>query len=89
MKRINAFIKDNRALVVVEATILFPVIFMVFFAMMLLSMYLPQRTILQEAAQYAVSMLVPERSDTAYSFDDSKMEIPKNWDFQMQRQRKN
>ncbi len=48
----------------VEATILFPIIFMIFTGLMLLAMYLPTRALLQRATQYAATALATERSDT-------------------------
>ena len=83
LKKIKKFLKNDNALAVVEAAILFPVMFMIFFALVMLSMYLPQRAILQEAAQYAVTMLAPERSDAAYRFDDKNIKIREPWDFKM------
>lgn len=47
-----------------EATILFPIIIMVFAGLVLLSMYLPTRAVLQEATQYAATAIATERSDT-------------------------
>lgn len=48
----------------VEATILFPIIFMVFAGLMLMAMYLPTRALLQRATQYTATALATERSDT-------------------------
>lgn len=56
--------KDERGDAVVEATILFPVIMMIFAGLMLLAMYLPTRALLQQATQYAATALATERSDT-------------------------
>ena len=83
MKKIKHFIKDSSGDAVVEATILFPIMIMIFAAIVLLAMYLPQRAILQEAAQYAATMLAPEHSDVAYQFDDDNMKIREPWDFNM------
>ena len=71
MKKIREFWHDTRAdSLVVEATILFPIIIMIFAALVLLSMYLPQRAKLQEAAQVAAVTIATERSDTWVAFDD-------------------
>ena len=48
----------------VEATILFPIIFMIFAGLMLMAVYLPTRALLQRATQYAATALATERSDT-------------------------
>ena len=60
----QTFWKDTRGYAVVEATILFPIIFMVFAGLMLLSMYLPTRALMQRATQYTATALATERSDT-------------------------
>ena len=60
----RTFWKDTRGDAVVEATILFPIIFMIFTGLMLLAMYLPTRALLQRATQYAATALATERSDT-------------------------
>ena len=61
--------RDTNGYVVVEAAILFPVIIMIFAALVLLSMYLPQRAVLQEAAQAAAVAIATERGDTWIAFD--------------------
>ena len=55
---------DERGDAVVEATILFPIIVMIFAGLVLLSMYLPTRAALQQATQYAATAIATERSDT-------------------------
>jgi Flp pilus assembly protein TadG len=70
IKAIRRFLRDTRGdSVVVEATILFPIIIMIFAALVMLAMYLPQRVILQEAAQVAAVTIANERSDTWIAFD--------------------
>ncbi len=54
--------KDERGDAVVEATILFPIIMMIFAGLMLLAMYLPTRALLQRATQYTATALATERS---------------------------
>jgi hypothetical protein len=44
---------------------------MIFAALVLLAMYLPQRTVLQEAAQVAAVAIATERSDTWISFENN------------------
>lgn len=60
----RTFWKDTRGDAVVEATILFPIIFMIFAGLMLMAVYLPTRALLQRATQYAATALATERSDT-------------------------
>jgi len=65
IKKINEFCSDTRGdAIVVEATILFPIIIMIFAALVLLAMYLPQRAVLQNAAQVAAYAVATEHSDT-------------------------
>jgi len=74
MKHFIKLWKDTRGYAVVEATILFPIIFMTFAALTLLSMYLPTRMVLQHATQYAATALATEQSDTWLEFDEDSME---------------
>lgn len=60
--------------VVVEAAILFPIIFMIIFGLIILAMYLPTRASLQYATQTAATMLSSSASDTWVSYDESKAE---------------
>ncbi|MDR0935115.1 MAG: pilus assembly protein [Oscillospiraceae bacterium] len=62
---------NNGGYLFVEAAILFPIIFMIFAGLVLLSMYLPQRAILQQATQRAATALAVERGDTWLNVDDS------------------
>lgn len=59
---------------VVEATILFPIIMMIFAGIILLAIYLPTRSALQRATQYAATALATEQSDTWLEFDVERME---------------
>ena len=74
MKQLNHFWKNTRGDAVVEATILFPIIMMIFAALVLLSMYLPTRAVLQQATQYAATALATEQSDTWLYFDEEDMQ---------------
>ena len=65
------FSKDTKGSAVVEATILLPIICMVFAALILLSMYLPGRAVLQRATQYAAYGLAAEKSDSSIDFSAS------------------
>ena len=65
--------RNTDAYAVVEATILFPIIMMAFAGVVLLSMYLPTRAVLQRATQYAATALATEQSDTWLKFDEEDM----------------
>ena len=65
--------KNTNGDAVVEATVLFPIMIMVFAALVLLSVYLPVRAALQRATQYAATALATERSDTWLFFDENSM----------------
>ena len=66
--------KDKRnAYAVVEATIIFPIIIMIFAGIVLLSMYLPTRALLQRATQYAATAIATETSDTWLFYDFNGM----------------
>lgn len=74
MKQHNNLWNDVRGSALVEATILFPIIIMIFAGLVLLSMYLPTRASLQRATQYAATALATEQSDTWLRYDPDKME---------------
>jgi len=69
------FIKDIRGDAVVEATILFPVMVMVFAALVVLSVYLPTRAVLQRATQYAATAIAAEMSDTWLFHNDNDVDF--------------
>lgn len=73
MKLQPDFIEDTRGDAVVEATILFPIIMMIFAGLMLLAVYLPVRMTLQHNTQYAATALATRQSDTWLDFDTSSM----------------
>lgn len=74
MKQQHGFVKNEQGYAVVEATILFPIIMMVFAGLVLLSMYLPTRAVLQRETQYAATVLATTESDTWLGFDTGRME---------------
>jgi len=74
LKKLNIFINDRRGDAVIEAAILFPVIIMIFAGLVLLSVYLPTRALLQQATQYAATAIATERSDTWLRHDPDSME---------------
>ncbi len=69
-QRWKRFLHDTRADAVVEATILFPVIIMIFTGLALLSVYLPERAALQRATQFAATAISTEQSDTWLDYND-------------------
>lgn len=77
MTRLHVFVKDTNGDAVVEAAILFPIMIMIFAALVLLATYLPQRMLLQEAAQYAATAVAAEAGDTYVAFDDNGNRIRK------------
>jgi len=64
---------DDCGDVVVEAAILFPIMIMIFAALVLLAVYLPTRAALQRATQYAATAIATEKSDTWLFFDEKAM----------------
>lgn len=74
MKLRPSFYEDTRGDAVVEATILFPIIMMIFAGLMLLAIYLPTRMTLQHTTQYAATALATEQSDTWLDFDTGAMQ---------------
>jgi len=72
-KAITRFVEDTAGDAVVEATILFPIMIMIFAALVLLAMYLPVRAVLQRATQYAATAIAAENSDTWLFFDEYNM----------------
>jgi len=73
MKSRPGLIEDTRGDAVVEATILFPIIMMIFAGLVLLAIYLPTRMTLQHTTQYAATALATEQSDTWLDFDTGSM----------------
>jgi len=73
LKCIKRFIGDTGGDAVVEAAILFPIMFMIFAGLVLLSFYLPVRATLQRATQQAVTAIATEKSDIWLAFDENAM----------------
>ena len=73
MRKIRGFIIDTGGDAVVEATFLFPVMLLVLAALILLSIYMPTRAVLQRATQYAATAIATEKSDTWIYFDEGEM----------------
>ena len=67
------FLKNTRGDAVVEAVVLFPLMIMIFAALVLLAVYLPTRSALQRATQYAATAVATQWSDTWLFFDESTM----------------
>lgn len=74
MKTLRELKRDTRGDAVVEAAILFPILMMIFCALVILAMYLPARSLLQRATQYAATALSTERSDTWLAYDETAMQ---------------
>lgn len=68
---IKEFLKENKAMVVVEATLLFPIVIMILFALILLTIYLPTRAVLQNATQQAATAIAISKSDAWIDYDAS------------------
>jgi len=66
--------KDTTGDAVIEATILFPIMIMIFAALVLLAIYLPTRAVLQRATQFAATVIATESSDTWLFFDEGSMD---------------
>jgi len=64
-----SFFKGDAGFAVVEATFVFPIMFMIFFALIMLAFYLPQRAMLQRATQFTATAIATEMSDTWVYFD--------------------
>ena len=65
--------KDEKGQAYVEATILFPIMIMIFAALVLLSIYLPTRGALQRATQHAATVIATVTGDTWLFFDENTM----------------
>ena len=66
-------LKDTKGDAIVEATILFPIMIMIFAALVLLAIYLPAQAVLQRATQYAATAIATEVGDTWLFFDEGSM----------------
>ena len=73
LERRNCLLRDDNGDAVVEATILFPVMIMIFAALVLLAIYLPTRGVLQRATQYAATAIAVSIGDTWLNFDERSM----------------
>lgn len=71
--KFKVFRKDIKGDALVEAAILFPIMIMIFAALVLLAAYLPIRGTLQRATQYAATALASEKSDTWLFFDENSL----------------
>lgn len=74
MKPIKIFLRDTDGDAVVEAAILFPIVVLIFAALVLASMYLPARASLQKSTQFAATAMAVEKGDTWLFFDEKSME---------------
>ena len=71
--QIEPFIKDTDGDAVVEAVVVFPIMIMIFAALVLLAAYLPTRAALQRATQYAATAIATEISDTWLFYNEDTM----------------
>ncbi|WNS42902.1 hypothetical protein [Paenibacillus sp. MMS20-IR301] len=74
LKNLKSLWKDTKGDAVVEAAILFPVMIMIFAALVLLAMYLPTRAVLQRSTQIAATAIATERSDTWLTYDEQALD---------------
>jgi Flp pilus assembly protein TadG len=79
IRLVSSIAKDTTGDAVVEATILFPIMIVIFAALVLLAVYMPTRAALQLATQHAAVTLATEISDTWLYFDESEM-LLRNFD---------
>jgi hypothetical protein len=68
------FMRDAGGDAVVEAAILFPIMVLIFAALVMVSMYLPVRASLQRSTQRAATAISVEKGDTWLFFDEKGME---------------
>lgn len=73
MKKAYRFWNNLRGSAVIEATILFPMMIMILCGLVLLSTYLPTRSRLQQATQFAATAIATEKSDTWLYYDEDTM----------------
>ena len=73
MKKLRAIKEDTRGDAAVEAAFLFPIIILIFAALVLLSLYLPLRAAMQRSTQFAATAIATERSDAWLRFDPDTM----------------
>ena len=73
-----SIIKDTNGDAAVEAAILFPIMIMIFAALVLLATYLQTKAVLQRATQYAATAIATEKSDTWLFYDQDTMSY--NWE---------
>lgn len=71
MNKLKEIWEDTGGDAVVEASILFPIIIMIFAGLVLLSMYMPTQAALQRATQYTATAIATERSDTWLFYDET------------------
>jgi len=73
LSALKRIIRDSSGDALVEAAILFPIMIMIFAALVLLAVYLPTRAVLQRATQFAATAIATEKSDTWLCFDADSM----------------
>ncbi len=68
---VKKFLNNEKADAVVEATIIFPMIIMIFAGLILFTIYLPTRAALQYATQHTANLLASQKSDTWQIYDEN------------------
>ncbi|MDR2599904.1 MAG: pilus assembly protein [Oscillospiraceae bacterium] len=71
--KVGRLLVDVRGEAVVEATILFPIMIMIFAALIILAIYLPAQSVLQRATQHAATVIATENSDTWLFYDEQSL----------------
>jgi len=71
--KLENFNRDSNGDAIVEAAILFPIIIMIFAALVLLAIYLPTRGALQRATQFAATAIATGSGDSWLRFDEGSM----------------
>jgi len=74
MKQLKMFLRDSGGDAVVESAVLFPIVVLIFAALVLVAMYLPVRASLQKSTQLAATAMAVEKGDTWLFFDEKGME---------------
>lgn len=72
---VDRFRREESGDAVVEAAILFPIMTLIFAALVLLAAYLPAQAALQKATQFTAVALATEISDTWLSFSSDEMTL--------------
>lgn len=75
MNYLNQILEDENGDAIVEATFVFPIIIFIIMGLIILSMYLPTKGVLQYATQRAANAVSVEMSDTWIKFNENEMKF--------------